>query len=88
MTSNVLDEDKRRIEEEQQEICPKNNRGKEHDYESINSQFISKNIVETEYICLDCSDLKYVYNYLEDDDDKLWLLQIIIEMVTKLKEEK
>lgn len=42
-----------------------------HDYESINSQQISKNIVETEYICLDCSDLKYVYNYLEDDDDKL-----------------
>ena len=42
-----------------------------HGYESINSQQISKNIVETEYICLDCSDLKYVYNYLEDDDDKL-----------------
>ena len=59
-----------------------------HDYESINSQQISKNIVETEYICLDCSDLKYVYNYLEDDDDKLWLLKIIIEMVIKLKEEK
>ena len=59
-----------------------------HDYESINSQQISKNIVEIEYICLDCSDLKYVYNYLEDDDDKLWLLKIIIEMVTKLKEEK
>jgi hypothetical protein len=68
MTSNVLDEDKRRIEEEQQEICPKNNRGKEHDYESINSQFISKNIVETEYICLECRNLKYVYNYLEDSE--------------------
>ena len=39
-----------------------------HDYESINSQQISKNIVETEYICLDCGDLKYVYNYLEEDD--------------------
>lgn len=68
MTSNVLDEDKRRIEEEQQEICPKNNRGKEHDYESINSQFISKNIVETGYICLECGNLKYVYNYLEDSE--------------------
>ena len=40
-----------------------------HDYESINSQQISKNIVETEYICLDCGDLKCVYNYLEDDDE-------------------
>ena len=39
----------------------------DHDYESINSQYISKNIVEVEYICLDCGDLKYLYNYLEDD---------------------
>ena len=39
-----------------------------HDYESINSQQISKNIVETEYICLDCGDLKYVYNYIEDSE--------------------
>lgn len=39
----------------------------DHDYESINSQYISKNIIEVEYICLDCGDLKYVYNYLEDD---------------------
>lgn len=38
-----------------------------HDYESINSQQISKKIVETEYICLDCGDLKYVYNYIEED---------------------
>ena len=40
----------------------------DHDYESINSQYISKNIIEIEYICLDCGDLKYVYNYLEEDD--------------------
>jgi hypothetical protein len=40
----------------------------EHDYESINSVQISKNIVEVEYICLDCGDLKYVYNYLEDSE--------------------
>jgi hypothetical protein len=67
MTSNVLDEYNRRIEEEQ-EICYKNNRAsKDHDFESINSQQISKNIVEVEYICLDCGVLKYVYNYLEDN---------------------
>lgn len=40
----------------------------EHDYESINSQFISRNIVEVEYICLDCGDLNYVYNYLKDSE--------------------
>jgi cell fate (sporulation/competence/biofilm development) regulator YmcA (YheA/YmcA/DUF963 family) len=51
MTSKFFDKYNRQIEE-QQEICPKNNRGKEHDYESINSQYISKNIVETEYFCL------------------------------------
>ena len=38
-----------------------------HDYESINSQYISTNVIEIEYICLDCGSLKYVYNYLEDD---------------------
>jgi hypothetical protein len=67
MTSKILDKDNRQIEE-QQEICHKNNRGKEHDYESINSQYISKNIVETEYICLECGNLKYIYNYLEDSE--------------------
>ena len=64
MTSNIINDYNQRIEQ-QQDLCPKNNRGKEHDYESINSQFISKNIIETEYICLECGNLKYVYNYLE-----------------------
>ena len=54
-----------------------------HDYESINSQQISKNIVETEYICLDCGDLKCVYNYLEDDDEN-WLLIIIIIIIERV----
>jgi hypothetical protein len=40
----------------------------EHDYESINSQYISKNVVEVEYVCLECGDIKYVYNYLDDGD--------------------
>ena len=67
MTSeNILNDYNRQLEE--QEICYKNNRGKEHDWESINSQQISRNIVETEYICLECGNLKYVYNYLEEDD--------------------
>jgi hypothetical protein len=63
--AEILDNYNKKIEE--QEICYKNNiRGKkEHDYESINSQYISKNIVETEYFCLECGNMKYVYNYLE-----------------------
>ena len=43
----------------------------DHDYESINSQQISKNIVEVEYICLECNDIKYVYNYIEEEDSEL-----------------
>lgn len=66
MTSNILNDYNQRLEE--QEICYKNNRGKEHDYESIDSQQISKNIVEVEYFCLECGNLKYVYNYLEEDE--------------------
>ena len=42
--------------------------GGSHDYESINSQYISKNIVETEYICLSWGDVNYFYNYLEDSE--------------------
>ncbi len=67
MTSNILNDYNKKIEE-QQEICYKNNRGKEHDWESINSQYISKNIVEVEYFCLKCGNLKYVYNYIEDSE--------------------
>ena len=66
MTSNILNKYNRQIE--QNEICYKNNRGKEHDYESINFQYISKNIVEVEYFFLDCGYLKYVYNYIKDSE--------------------
>ena len=42
----------------------------EHDYESTHLQYISKNIIEVEYVCLECGNLKYVYyNYLEDSYD-------------------
>ena len=44
----------------------------EHDYESINSRYISKNIIEIECICLDCGHLNYVYNYLEEEEDDNW----------------
>jgi hypothetical protein len=66
MTSSILDDYNKQIEEN--EICHKNNRGKEHDYESINSQQISNNIVEVEYFCLACGNMKYVYNYIEDSE--------------------
>ena len=67
MTSNILDNYNKQLQEEQ-EVCYKNNRDKEHDYESINSQYISNNIVEVEYFCLECGYLKYVYNYIEDSE--------------------
>jgi hypothetical protein len=66
-TSNILNDYNKKIEE-QEEICYKNNRGNQHDWESINSQYISKNIVEVEYFCLECGNLKYVYNYIEDSE--------------------
>ena len=47
-------------------LLKKGNR--EHDYESINSQYVSKNVIEVEYICLECNDIKYVYNYIEDSE--------------------
>ena len=65
-SENILNDYNRQLAE--QEICYKNNRGKEHYYESINSQYISKNIVKVEYFCLECGNLKYVYNYLEEED--------------------
>ena len=43
----------------------------EHDYFSIDFQYLSKNVIETKYICLDCADLNYVYNYIEEDDQEL-----------------
>ena len=66
MTSNILNDYNRQLEENG--ICYKNNRGKEHDYESINSQQISKDIIEAEYFCLGCGYLKYVYNYIGDSE--------------------
>jgi hypothetical protein len=48
MTSSILGNYNKQLEE--QEICYKNNRDKQHDYESINYQQISKNIVEVQII--------------------------------------
>jgi hypothetical protein len=42
--------------------------GGSHDYESIDSKYISENVIETEYICLSCGDVNYFYNYLEDSE--------------------
>ena len=65
-TTEILDNYNKQLEE--QEICYKNNRGKEHDYESVNREHISKNIVEVEYFCLLCGNLKYVYDYYLEDE--------------------
>jgi hypothetical protein len=67
MTSNILNDYNKKIEE-QEEICYKNNRGKNHDWESVNTNQISRNIIEVEYFCLECGNLKYVYNYIEDSE--------------------
>ena len=64
MTSEILDNQQL----EEQEICYRNNKSKEHDYFAINYQYLSKSVIETEYICLECGKLHYVYNYLEDSE--------------------
>jgi hypothetical protein len=63
-TSEILDNYNRQLEE--QDICPKF--GGAHDYERLDQQFISKNIVELDLVCLQCGSHKYVYNYLEDSE--------------------
>ena len=68
MTSEILNDYNKQLEES--EICYKNNRGKQHDWESVNQEFISKNIVQVEYFCLECGNMKYVYNYLEEEDEE------------------
>ena len=50
MTSEILDNYNKTLEE--QDICPKF--GRAHDYEQLDQQFISKNIVELDLICLQC----------------------------------
>ena len=64
MISEILENYNKKLDQE--DICYKNNRGKEHDYFAINYQYMSKSVIETEYICLECGKLHYVYNYLED----------------------
>lgn len=50
------------------EVCPKFGNGNQHDYEQLDQQFISKNVVELDLICLQCGTHKYVYNYLEESE--------------------
>ncbi len=54
------------LEDHLDEICPKF--GGSHDFEQLDQQFISRNIVELDLICLQCAEHKYVYNYLEDSE--------------------
>lgn len=65
MTFNIFNDYNRQLEEN--EICY-NNRGKQNDYESINSQQISKYIIEVEWTCLECNDIKNAYNYIVDSE--------------------
>ena len=65
MSTNTLSdifEDYNRVED----ICPKF--GGSHDFEQLDQQFISRNVVELDLICLNCGTHKYVYNYLEDSE--------------------
>jgi hypothetical protein len=39
-----------------------------HDYESLDRQQISRNIIEVRVICLDCGHEDSVYQYLEDSE--------------------
>jgi hypothetical protein len=62
MISEILGKYNKQLEQE--DICPKFDL--EHDYESIHTFQISKNVIEVEYICLEYGNLKYIYNYVED----------------------
>ena len=66
MISEILDE--YTLQLDQEDICYKNNRSKEHDWEAVNREHISRNIIETEYYCCFCGNLKYLYSYLEDSE--------------------
>jgi hypothetical protein len=65
MTSEILNDYNRQLGES--EICYKNNRDNQHDWEQINTQQISMNIIELEYYCCLCSCIKYTYSYIEED---------------------
>jgi hypothetical protein len=43
-------------------------KGDHHDYESLDRQQISRNIIEVRVICLDCGHEDFVYQYLEDSE--------------------
>jgi len=60
--SDILDDYKKSLDN----VCPKF--GGPCDFEELDKQFLSKNIVELDLICLQCGSHKYVYNYLEDSE--------------------
>ena len=64
MISEILENYNKQLD--QKDICPKF--GGPHDYEELDKQFISKQVVELDLICLRCASHKYVYNYLEDSE--------------------
>ena len=39
-----------------------------HDYESLDRQQISRNVIEVRVICLNCGNEDFVYQYLEDSE--------------------
>jgi hypothetical protein len=43
-------------------------KGGHHDYESLDRQQISRNIIEVRVICLNCGNEDFVYQYLEDSE--------------------
>jgi hypothetical protein len=40
----------------------------DHDYESLDRQQISRNIIEVRVICLECGHESNVYQYIEDSE--------------------
>jgi hypothetical protein len=61
-TSEILNDYNKQLEES--EICYKNNHGNQHDWESVNREHISKDIVEILCFCCICGAEKFVYDYL------------------------
>jgi hypothetical protein len=67
MISDILTSYNQQIEDS--EICYKNTVNRQHDWEGVNIEYITSEIVETECYCNFCNERKFFYDYyiLEDE---------------------
>ena len=60
-TENILSDYNRQIVDS--EICFKNNRDQQHDWESVSRENITNEIIEILCFCCNCGAEKYIYDY-------------------------